>query len=79
MARLSLETLENFPLVEPGDDLCELICASLHEGGQSLKDGDILVLAQKIVSKAEGRYRSLSDIEPGADAHALAAETGKDP
>ena len=79
MARISLETLENFPLVRPGDDLVELICASLRSGGQSLKDGDVLVLAQKIVSKAEGRYRSLSEIVPGEEARALAAETGKDP
>ncbi|WP_306145364.1 coenzyme F420-0:L-glutamate ligase [Roseibium sp. MMSF_3412] len=79
MARLCLETLDDFPLVEPGDDLGDLICASLHAAGQSLKDGDILVLAQKIVSKAEGRYRTLADIVPGADARALAAETDKDP
>lgn len=79
MARLCLETLDDFPLVEPGDDLGDLICASLHAAGQGLKDGDILVLAQKIVSKAEGRYRTLSDIVPGADARALAAETDKDP
>ncbi|MEM8703876.1 MAG: coenzyme F420-0:L-glutamate ligase, partial [Pseudomonadota bacterium] len=79
MARLSLETLDDFPLVKPGDNLCDLICASLQAGGQGLKDGDILVLAQKIVSKAEGRYRTLSDIVPGKDARALAIETDKDP
>ena len=59
---LTLVPLPDFPLVEPGDDLCELILASLsgsdiYPKDQPFADGDILVLAQKIVSKAENRYR----------------------
>ncbi|MBN9670986.1 coenzyme F420-0:L-glutamate ligase [Roseibium aggregatum] len=79
MTRICLETLDGFPLVEPGDDLVELICRSLEAGGQVLEDGCVLVLAQKIVSKAEGRYRNLSEIVPGDRAKLLATETAKDP
>jgi coenzyme F420-0:L-glutamate ligase/coenzyme F420-1:gamma-L-glutamate ligase len=78
-ARLELIALEDFPLVEPGDDLVELINAALNNNGLELSDGDVLVIAQKIVSKAEGRYVRLAEVEPGPQALALAAKAGKDP
>lgn len=78
-AGLTLRALEEFPLIEQGDDLAALICAGLERNALSLTAGDILVLAQKIVSKAEGRVRRLADIEPEAEALALAKETEKDP
>ncbi len=78
-SQLSLTALPDFPLVEPGDDLATLILDCLAAAGQSLADGDLLVLAQKIVSKAENRYAYLADIEPGEEAVALAAEADKDP
>jgi coenzyme F420-0:L-glutamate ligase/coenzyme F420-1:gamma-L-glutamate ligase len=78
-ARLELIALEGFPLVEPGDDLCRLLADSLRRNGLQLQAGDVLVLAQKIVSKAEGRYVRLADIEPGPEAIALAGQAGKDP
>jgi len=74
-----LTALEGFPLVQPGDDLVELICSTLSECGLTLEAGDVLVVAQKIVSKAEGRFRRLDEIEAGPDARALAEETDKDP
>jgi coenzyme F420-0:L-glutamate ligase/coenzyme F420-1:gamma-L-glutamate ligase len=76
---LTLTALSAFPLVEPGDDLAALIVASLAHSSLSLVDGDVLVLAQKIVSKAENRYASLNDVEAGAEAVALAAKVDKDP
>lgn len=78
-ARLELIPLENFPEVVPGDDLAALIAASLEANALALQDGDVLVLAQKIVSKAEGRYRRLAEVEPGPLALELAHKADKDP
>ena len=78
-ARLELIALEGFPLVEPGDELGKLIADSLHHNELQLQRGDVLVIAQKIVSKAEGRYVRLADIEPGPEAIALAQRAEKDP
>ncbi|MEE4660038.1 MAG: coenzyme F420-0:L-glutamate ligase [Halieaceae bacterium] len=68
-----------FPLVQPGDDIAALVSAALEEGGLQLQDGDILVLAQKIVSKAEGRYVKLAEVTVGPEAQALAARANKEP
>ncbi|MGJ8686062.1 MAG: coenzyme F420-0:L-glutamate ligase [Spongiibacteraceae bacterium] len=76
---LTLWPLPNFPLVEPGDDLAALISASLAAGGHVLQEGDLLVLAQKVISKAEGRYAYLNEVVPSAEAEALALECDKDP
>lgn len=76
---LILTPLTDIPLVNPGDDLAELILAALDRMGIVLESGDILVLAQKIVSKAEGRYRNLGEIIPGERARKLAVEIEKDP
>jgi coenzyme F420-0:L-glutamate ligase/coenzyme F420-1:gamma-L-glutamate ligase len=77
-AALQLVPLLDFPLVEPGDKLDQLLLASLRENRLELADGDLLVIAQKIVSKAEGRYVRLAEIEPGPEAVALALATDKD-
>jgi coenzyme F420-0:L-glutamate ligase/coenzyme F420-1:gamma-L-glutamate ligase len=78
-APLSLVPLAGFPLVEPGDDLAGLIGAALADSGLTPGAGDVLVLAQKIVSKAEGRYVRLADVHPGPEAIALAEQSQKDP
>ncbi len=78
-AALQLIPLEDFPLVEPGDHLDQLLLACLRANRLELQDGDLLVLAQKIVSKAEGRYVRLAEVEPGAEAIALARVVDKDP
>lgn len=78
-ARLELLGLADFPLVEPGDDLVQLIGAALAHNGIELGPGDVLVIAQKIVSKAEGRYASLAAVEPGERALELARQADKDP
>jgi len=79
MTQLTLNALSPFPLIEPGDDLCEIILASLQHSGLSLAAGDVLVLAQKIVSKAENRYAYLNSVNVGEQAHALAVAVDKDP
>ncbi|MCL4258429.1 MAG: coenzyme F420-0:L-glutamate ligase, partial [Anaerolineales bacterium] len=76
---LVLTPLQGLPLVQPGDDLAALLLAAILRQGLTLQDGDVVVLAQKIVSKAEGRYRSLGDVTPGERALELGALTEKDP
>jgi coenzyme F420-0:L-glutamate ligase/coenzyme F420-1:gamma-L-glutamate ligase len=66
-------------LVTEGDDLAQLIIKAVKEAGVTLNNGDIFVVAQKIVSKAEGRLVDLNDVTPTAKAHELAEATGKDP
>lgn len=77
--RLSLTALPNVPEVRPGDDLAALILAGVARAGEQLGDGDIVVLAQKIVSKAEDRYVRLADVTPSARARELAQAARKDP
>lgn len=76
-ARLEIAALEDFPQVTPGDDLARLTLDRAPESG--FQDGDILVFAQKIVSKAEDRYRDLKTVTPSPKAWDLAADTEKDP
>jgi coenzyme F420-0:L-glutamate ligase/coenzyme F420-1:gamma-L-glutamate ligase len=77
--RLQLIAPEGFPLVEPGDDLSGLVMNTLKSESIALEQGDVLVLAQKIVSKAESRLVSLKDVTPSARALELARECDKDP
>jgi coenzyme F420-0:L-glutamate ligase / coenzyme F420-1:gamma-L-glutamate ligase len=79
MTSLEVIALEGLPLVEPGDDLVELIARALTRNDVTPRAGDVLVIAQKIVSKAEGRVVDLATIEPSAKARTLAAEVDKDP
>ncbi|MBT3331375.1 MAG: coenzyme F420-0:L-glutamate ligase [Rhodospirillaceae bacterium] len=78
-SRMQLFALPGMPMVQPGDDLVEMISQGLVRADETLKAGDILVLAQKIVSKANGRIFDLRDITPSAEAEALAVEVDKDP
>jgi coenzyme F420-0:L-glutamate ligase/coenzyme F420-1:gamma-L-glutamate ligase len=76
---LLLNALPNIPMVHTGDDLVKIIWAGLSQANIQLQDGDILVLAQKIVSKAEGRWVNLFMIHPSAKAVELAERIDKDP
>lgn len=77
--KIALVGLRDFPLIQPGDDIARLIRNSLEGNAIGLEDGDILVIAQKIISKAEGRQVSLDTVQPGVRAEELAQKTGKDP
>ncbi|HHY55415.1 MAG TPA: coenzyme F420-0:L-glutamate ligase [Chloroflexi bacterium] len=79
MASMHLFTVSGLPSIQPGDDVAALIVARLAAAGERLQPGDILVIAQKIVSKAEGRLVRLADVTPGAQAEEIAAIVGKDP
>ena len=76
---LTLTPLLGIPLIKPGDNLADLIFDSLEKNCIILLDGDILVLAQKIVSKSEGRLVNLATISPSDPASQLADEIQKDP
>jgi coenzyme F420-0:L-glutamate ligase/coenzyme F420-1:gamma-L-glutamate ligase len=76
---LVLTPLPNIPMVHTGDDLVEMIWNGLSQADIILQEGDILVLAQKIVSKAEGRWVNLVSIQPTAQAVELAEKVEKDP
>ena len=76
MAQLSCFALPSLPAIAPGDDLAAAVAAAAPS---DLGDGDVLVVAHKVVSKAEGRLRRLDEIEPGEQARGIAAEHDKDP
>jgi coenzyme F420-0:L-glutamate ligase/coenzyme F420-1:gamma-L-glutamate ligase len=78
-AELRLVALPDFPLVARGDDLAAFTAAALTRAGLALRPGDVLVFAQKVISKAEGRQVELADVVPGATAFDLAQTVQKDP
>ncbi len=75
---LTLTPLPGIPLIRHGDDLADILVKALNETGIQLQDGDILVLAQKIVSKAEGRTVNLATVTPSQRALELAEQTQKE-
>jgi len=77
--RMMLTALAGIPTVMPGDDLAVLIVEACKRSDLALEDGDIIVLAQKIVSKTEGRSIDLCNVVPSPRALELAAVTEKDP
>jgi coenzyme F420-0:L-glutamate ligase/coenzyme F420-1:gamma-L-glutamate ligase len=75
---ISLIALDGIPEIKPGDDLGALIAAALGAAGIGLEAGDVLVVTQKVVSKAEGRVVELASVTPRPEAEAWAAQWGKD-
>jgi coenzyme F420-0:L-glutamate ligase/coenzyme F420-1:gamma-L-glutamate ligase len=75
---LQLFALPNLPMVQVGDDLAALLSAAMARAGLAPEPGDVLAIAQKIVSKAEGRSIALASVAPSQAARDLAAQTGKD-
>jgi coenzyme F420-0:L-glutamate ligase/coenzyme F420-1:gamma-L-glutamate ligase len=76
---MTVTALGGIPEIRPGDDLAAVIADAAAANGETLADGDIVVVAQKIVSKAEGRYADLARVTPSARAVELAEKTEKDP
>jgi len=79
MTALKVIALAGLPLIKAGDDLVELIASNLKRNEVEPQAQDVLVVAQKIVSKAEGRVVDLAAIKPSARSIALAADVDKDP
>ena len=77
--RLELFAVPGLPMVRAGDNLPALIVKGLDRAGQRLEPRDVVIVAQKVVSKAEGRTVDLADVVASEEAIRLAAETGKDP
>ena len=75
---LTLTALEGIPEIQPGDALEQVLLAALERNRLSLRDGDVVALCQKIVSKAENRFVELDTVEPSAQAQDLAQRCGKD-
>ncbi len=67
------------PEIRPGDDLAAIILKALREANKSLQSGDVVVAAQKIISKSEGRLITLSSVSPSSEAIDLGKKTEKDP
>jgi coenzyme F420-0:L-glutamate ligase / coenzyme F420-1:gamma-L-glutamate ligase len=78
MMVLTLAPVPDIPMVQPGDDLAALLMSACEQHDLAPNDGDVLVIAQKIVSKAEGRYVDLANVRASAQAQKLAAEVDKD-
>lgn len=75
---ITLVPIPNLPYFQPGDDLAGALVRGLAGAGMVLQDGDVLVVAQKIVSKVEGRLVDLASVQVGSRARDLAQQTGKD-
>ncbi|MFS0849337.1 coenzyme F420-0:L-glutamate ligase [Novosphingobium panipatense] len=74
---LSVRPLTGLPMFAAGHSIAQAICAALDAKRDALRDGDICVVAQKIVSKVEGRTVALASLQPGAEAQRLAEATGR--
>ncbi len=77
--RLELIGVPGIPLIETGDDLESIIVEAIHKASLTLMDGDVVVVTSKVVSKAEGRWVNLDDVEPDEEAHRIARQCQKDP
>lgn len=75
---LTVQPIKDFPLVNHGDILSQVLIQSLQKNSIKLDNGDILVIAQKIVSKAEGRFVNLNEVNPSTHAIEIAGKTDKD-
>ena len=64
-AEVRLEALGGLPRIHEGDDLCVILVGAIREMGRRILDGDVLVVASKLVSRAEGRSVDLSQVQPG--------------
>ncbi len=76
---VTITVLRGIPQVDPGDDLAGVLISALERAGRPLRKGDILVVTQKVVSKAEDRYLDLDTLTPSSRARELADITGKEP
>jgi coenzyme F420-0:L-glutamate ligase / coenzyme F420-1:gamma-L-glutamate ligase len=75
---ITLTPIPDIPLVRPGDDLAALIIAACERSALAPADGNVVVVAQKVLSKAEGRYVDLATVRPSLRAQELAAQVNKE-
>jgi coenzyme F420-0:L-glutamate ligase/coenzyme F420-1:gamma-L-glutamate ligase len=78
-SELLIRAIGGVPTIDAGDDLFEVIVSSLRRAATELADGDVVVIASKIVSRAEGRFVDLGSVTPSDTARQLGEEVDKDP
>ena len=78
MEKIEIFAVSGLPEFRPGDDVAAEVAGACRRAGMRLENGDVVVVAQKIISKAEGRMVALEDVVPSEEALRLAAETGKE-
>jgi coenzyme F420-0:L-glutamate ligase / coenzyme F420-1:gamma-L-glutamate ligase len=76
---LTITALNGIPMIKPGDDLAGLILSAMNQSNLNFESGDIIVIAQKIISKAENQFVNLALVTPSIAALDLAEKSGKDP
>ncbi|MEM2127411.1 MAG: coenzyme F420-0:L-glutamate ligase [Candidatus Bathyarchaeia archaeon] len=76
---ITLIGLEGIPVIKAGDDLGEIIVKAAERQGIGIRDGDVVAVTQKVVSKAEGRLINLEEVRPSSFAEEVAKSSGKDP
>ncbi len=76
---ISIIPVTNIPEIKPDDDLVKIVLEAASDSGLSIEGGDVLVFAQKIISKAENRIVDLNNVSPSPYAHTLSKEVSKDP
>lgn len=79
ISEISVRPLAGLPMFAPGTSIAQEICAVIEAKGERLRDGDICVIAQKIVSKVEGRTLDLASVKVGDEAMEMAAATAREP
>ncbi|HVP26557.1 MAG TPA: coenzyme F420-0:L-glutamate ligase [Candidatus Bathyarchaeia archaeon] len=79
MKSFTVVSLDDFPLINAGDDLAKIIVETVEKNGLSLEDGDVLAIAQKIFSKAENKVVRLKDVVPSEEAKSIAKLTARNP
>jgi coenzyme F420-0:L-glutamate ligase/coenzyme F420-1:gamma-L-glutamate ligase len=79
MSELRFFPVVGMPRIQPGDDLAALLLEAVRAGGEPVSTGDIVVVCQKVVSKAEGRIVRYTDVQPSSFAETVAAQGSKDP
>ena len=76
---VTFSAIPDIPMIEPGDDLVNIVLSAVTRAEADIQTGDVLIIAQKVFSKAEGRYAILEEVEPTAEAVTLGEATEKDP
>jgi len=79
MSELTFTQLLNIPLIQERDNIAEILFHAIRRQFIELKDGDILAVTSKIISKSEGRMINLNDVDPSDRALELGNETNRDP
>ena len=79
MINVSLSVVKGIPEIKKDDPLAKILDESIESNGIDLRDGDILCMAHKIISKAEGRIINLVDVSPSENALYYSRKLNKDP